>query len=332
MFLSACGLLPTVDPLPTLIPEDHIPTAIALTAEALIAEGGAPPTAVENQAGERDQSSSSGTGQQAQDSQPTVTPTSVQPAPSPTLTVTPAAPSPTPTYALKNPAEITLPAEIPYGQIQILNPGPFSKVASPIKLHAYLTPGADDRVRVALYGEDGRLLVRHLLNYSAPPSYKVHLKLDLTFEIPGVAETGRIEITTRDDYGRELALASTDVVLLSEGASSVNPPADLYERIVIQHPVPSALIQGGEVIVQGFTRTAPEGELLVQLVDFRDEVIGAKVIGVAEQELDEGYRFFVGEVPYQLGTPSWIRVQVIARDGVMSGLQHLSSVRVLLSP
>lgn len=322
--LTACQLLPTVEPAPTLIPEEYIPTAIALTAEALAPENLPPVDTVPPPSPER------GGGEPSF----TVTPSREAPTltPPPTQTASDPPPSPTVTYALQNSTEIELPASLPYGEIQILNPGPLSRVVSPIKLHAYLHPGDDDRVRIALYGEDGRLLVRHVLRYSAPPTYKVHLKQDLEFEIPGVAEEGRIEITTQDEFGRVKALTSADVILLSEGAKDINPPADLYEQIILQQPVASTLIQDGVIIVQGFTRQAPQGQLYVELVNFRGGVVGSKIIGVADRELERGYRFFVGEIPYQVGTPSWIRVQVMARDNTMSEVKHLSSVRILVSP
>lgn len=324
LLLVGCGLLPGVEEVPTLIPEEHIPTAIALTAQALVEN---PPPAQEEM--ETPSPPLEDTTAEASSSLPSQTPTDL-PLPSPTPTDP--VPSPTVTYALKNPAEIELPAEIPYGEIQILNPGPLSKVVTPIKLHAYLNPGEDDRVRVALYGEDGRLLARNVLSYSAPPSYKVHLKVDLKFEIPGVAEEGRIVISTQDEYGRTVALASTDIILLSEGETDTNPPVDLFEKIILEQPVPSTLIQDGVIIVQGFTRYAPGNQLYVELVNFRGGVVGSKIIGVDEKRLARGYRFFVGEIPYQVDTPSWIRVQVMSRDGKMSQDQHLSSVKVLVSP
>lgn len=321
---AGCQLLPELEEVPTLIPEEHLPTAIALTAEALTL-----PTPTFQPAGQGGGGAPGDLPESVLMPSPTPEPSRT---PAPSLTPTEFPPTPTPTYILSKPAEIKLPDKIPYGEIQILNPGPLSKVVSPIQVHAYLNPGEDDRVRVALYGEDGRLLVRHVLSYSAPPSYKVHLKVDLEYEISGAAEAGRLEISTRDEYGRTDALATTDLILLSEGQADINPPLDLYEDIIVQHPVPSALIQDGEIIVQGFTRRYPGEQLLVELVNFRGGIVGSKVIGVSREELAEGYRFFMGEIPYQVSTPSWIRVQVTARDGAMSGTQHVSSVRVLVSP
>lgn len=326
--LGGCALLPEKIDIPTLMPEEEIPTAIALTAQAMI---------------ESDAAQSA----QAVEREPTFTPHDPGSAPvtagadegnphtsMPSGTATPvlATPSPSPTYALEDLSPIDLPQSLPHGEIQILNPGQLSKVVSPIDLHVFLLPGADDRVRVALYGEDGRLLVRRVLRYDSPRDNKVHLKLDLEFEIPGVAETARLEISTHDAYGRVMALNSTDIILLSEGDSDINPPLDTYEELVIEEPVPNTLIQGGQMIVKGFTRHVESGQLYVEILNYSGGVVGSKLIGVSDQELGKGYHFYAGEIPYQVGSATWVRVQVSARDHDLSGVLHTSTVRVLISP
>ncbi|MBS1250171.1 MAG: hypothetical protein MAG431_01761 [Chloroflexi bacterium] len=162
--------------------------------------------------------------------------------------------------------------------------------------------------------------------------YRTHLIEDLVFEIQGTAETARLEITTYDEYGRISALATQDLVLLSAGTSDVNFPEDLYEGIVIQQPAPSRLIQGGNLVVTGVTRHAPEGKLQVDIVDAEGTVIASQVIWVSEEELSEGYKPYAGEIPYEIEKPIWVRVLVSARDGEMSGVAHVSSTVVLLSP
>jgi len=312
--------------IPTLMPEDEVPTAIALTAQALVSSRPTPtlsppvhsPTPLPRDGTSTADAPSVGGGPSASD---TETPTPIV-----------STPSPSPTYALEDLSPTSLPSSLPYGDIQILNPGPLSKVTSPLQLHAYLYPGEDERVRVALYGEDGRLLVRRVVRYRSSPADKVHVKLDLNFEIPGMAETARLEISTKDEYGRLTALSSTDVILLTEGEPDINPPLDLYEKTIIEEPIPNTLIQGGKVIVKGYTRYAERGQLLVEIVNFRGGVVGSKIIGVSENELDLGYHFFAGEVPYQVGSATWVQVQVTARDHRLSGVQHTSSVRVLISP
>ncbi len=332
--LSSCAVLPLPEEPPTLIPQEYVPTAVALTAQALVAENA---TLAENAASleENPAPKPSFTPQPPSTETATLAPPPTENAPAtaePTPQAGQAEASPTPAGVPASTPEATLPSRIPYGEIQILSPGPLSKVGTPIQINAYLSPGDNSQAWVALFGEDGRLLVRDTHALFAERGYKAHLIEDLDFEIPGAAETARLEISIYDEYGRILALATQDLVLLSTGASDVNLPRDLYEGIVIQQPAPSRLIQGGELVVAGITRYAPGGELHVEVVDAGGEVIASQVIGVSETQLGEGYRPYAGAILYGLGSPTWVRVLVSARDGRMSGLVHVSSVVVLLSP
>jgi hypothetical protein len=309
------------------MPEEEIPTAIYLTSQALLESTPYPTQPLDgspssNLAGPEATPDPVKSTRGVDQTPPTQEP------PTPILVT----PSPTATYGLEELSPGSLPDSLPYGTIQILNPGPLSKIISPIRLHAYLLPGTDDKVRVVLYGEDGRVLVQRIIRYDAPPETKVNIKLDLPFEIPGVAETGRLEITTRDEYGRLIALASTDVILLTKGDTDINPPTDLYEKIVVEEPLPNILIQGGRIIVKGYTRCVESDRLYVEIVNYRGDVVGSKFVGISKKELGLGYRFYAGEVPYQVGTGTWVRVQISALDDDLSGITHTSSVRVLISP
>jgi hypothetical protein len=56
------------------------------------------------------------------------------------------------------------------------------------------------------------------------------------------------------------------------------------------------------------------------------------VIGVSQTELGEGYRPYAGEIPFEVNGFTMVRVLVYARDGKMSGVVHISSVRISLGP
>ena len=107
---------------------------------------------------------------------------------------------------------------------------------------------------------------------------------------------------------------------------------DLYDDLIIQQPIPSTLIQGDILVIQGLTRFAPNDQLIVELINKDGGQVGSGIIDVLEEDLGFGYHPFDGKIPFQVGSSSWIRVQVIAKDGNFSGIQHLSSVEVLVSP
>lgn len=305
--------------LPTLIPEEQLPTVIELTAQALVDSGlvTPPPTAT------RDPDA--------------VTPT-------PTATETPA-PTPTPgepptatiDYIPGTPEPVKVPDPLPQGEIQIISPGRLSRVLSPVSLHFYLAPPRNDRgeeliYQISLYGEDGRLINRETVSQASSQAASSHLLLDLSFELSKAAESARLEISSVDPFGRITAMATTDIILLAGGEEEIKAIPDLYASLILQQPVPSTLIQGDLLIVQGVTRIAPGDELLAECLTRAGIQVGSGVLEVAEEDLGGGYRAFEGEIPFQVGSSTWVRVQVIARDGQFSGIVHLASVEVLVSP
>jgi len=333
-FLSACGGISFESPLSTLIPTEHIPTAIALTVEALEVSNGSPTPGT---------ASSGITG--------SPTPTSMGASLSPTSTRIPdggglatqenqgengATPtqsaeasftSPTPI-----PSQTPLPVGgIPYATLQIIRPGPLSKLVSPIELHAFVRAGAGGRVRVELLGEDGRPLYRQVFVFDVSPRAQVNLINEIEYEVAGVAETARLVISTEDAYGRPLALTSEDLILLSMGENDLNPPGDLLETIVIQQPTSKQLIQGEKLIVSGLARTSGDRMLLVELVAPDGRVVGSRLAEITPSP-DGGHSTFAAEVPYDVSAPTWVRLVVSERGERLPGVVNLSSVEVLLSP
>lgn len=310
-----------VGPLPTLIPEDQLPTVIELTAQALVDDGlvTPPPSTTP------DPSAVSPT------VEVTETPLPVSPTPnSPTAT-------PTLNLVVGTPEPITVPDPLPQAGIQIISPGRLSRMLSPFQLHLYLIPPPNDReedlvYQISLSGDDGRLIHRETIIRGPDQSSDPHLLLDISFDISKQAETARLEISAVDPYGRVSAMETTDIVLLQTGEQEIKSILDLYANLIIQQPVASTLIQGDILTVQGLTRIAPNDELLIECLNRDGSQVGSAVLEVDEKNLGLGYRSFEGEIPFQVGSSSWIRVQVIAKDGQFSGIQHLSSVEVLVSP
>ncbi len=226
---------------------------------------------------------------------------------------------------------------MPQAEIQIINPGRLSRVLSPFQLHLYLVPPRNERrenlmYQISLYDENGNLISQESITRTPEERKDPHLILDVEFDISAQAETARLEISSFDPYDRVTALRTTDVILLAAGEKEIKTILNLYPDMIIQQPVPSTLIQGDSLIVRGLTRIAPGDELLVECINRDGGQIGSGVIEVDQEDLGDGYRSFEGEVPFQVGYSSWIRVQISARDGKFSDTLSLSSVEVLVSP
>jgi hypothetical protein len=238
---------------------------------------------------------------------------------------------------ISTPEPAKVPDPLPQAEIQIISPGRLSRVLSPFRLYLYLIPPRNDReedmvYQVSLYDEDGKLINQDRITRTPEESRNPHLVLDVDFSITGQAESARLEIGSVDPYDRMTTVETTDVILLAEGEEEIKTILNLYPDMILQQPVPSTLIQGDKLTVRGFTRIAPSGELLVECVNRDGGKIGSGVIEVDEEDLGNGYHAFDGEIPFQVGYSSWIRVQVIARDEKFSGILSLSSVEVLVSP
>jgi hypothetical protein len=304
-------------PQPTALPSEYLPTAIALT----VAAGRAASSA--------GQATSTPTSTSSASPPPTHLPPTFTP--TPPLTSTQARPTATPTSAFRRPTPTLTPTPpIPLAEIQILNPGPASRVVSPIKVSAYLEPGAKGNVTFELLGEDGRLLARTIKTYYQ--GIWVHTNLEIEYEISAVAEAARLQISTRDAYGRITHLSSIELLLLSLGDPDLSPAGDLLEPIVLQQPRPNALIQGGRVSVSGLARTDSATPLIVEMFTQDGKPLGpARLVNMTESEYS-GYSAFTAEIPYSIDAPTWVLVTVSELSSRIPGTTHLSSLEVYLSP
>ncbi len=230
----------------------------------------------------------------------------------------PRTPAPTPTPAIPNAA------------IQILAPGPASKVISPIKVTAYLKPAGKGNIRLELLGEDGRLLARKVVVYY--PGTWVHVLENIEFEIPGVAEASRLQISTEDSYGRINALASVNLILLSYGEDDINPSGSLAEPVFIQEPAPQTFIQGGKVQVRGLARPQGPDPLLIEMIGTDGKYIGPSRFVTLGTPGPDGYVPYTAEVPYSVTSATWVLLMVTDRGDRIPGPTHLSSVEILISP
>jgi hypothetical protein len=239
--------------------------------------------------------------------------------PRPTRTPTP---TPTPT--------------IPPAGVQINSPGPMSRVASPLNLTANLHSVPSGSYFVELWIEplqpdgDPRMLYREVQRLISNPVDWIYLDEHIEFELSRVSEYGQLRISVFDSFNRAVSINSVDLILLQLGMSSLTPAAPKTEPIVIQEPFPNKLIQGGVLVVSGIAMPAEE-YLHVQMVTADGTIVGYKDQAITPAP-DGGYVPYTIEVPYAVETPTWVRLQVSETNPRIAGIDHLSSVQVLLSP
>jgi hypothetical protein len=321
--LTGCQDLPQ-PALPTPLPVDYLPTAVALTAAA----GGKAPQVLVEAALASSQTAAPGTPTPETQAAPTSTATPPPPA---TFTITPTGPTATP-YTLPPSPTSTPTPQIPNAEIEIRNLGPLSRVTSPLHVFLYLKPGAGGKVLIELLGEDNRVLYREIrkINF-VPIGAWAAFTMDFDFEIAAAAEVGRLKISVDDDYDRTVALNSVPLILLSIGDADIVPPQDVLAPIIIRQPKKKALIQGGKLVVSGLARPSSDQPLMVKLLTDKGTEVGFRLVEV-EASIDGGYGTFAAEVPYTVSAPTPALLVVLEGATSLADVIHLSSLEVLLSP
>ena len=296
LFAAFLGLLagcaaPTASPIPTAYPPDYLPTVIAMTADAANSLGTKVASALT----------------------PTVAPTDI---PQPTLS-----PTPRPTFT-----QTTIPGHDP-AAIQIFAPGPMSKVVSPINLRMNIIAGESEKVEIALYGEDGRLLARNLKR--VPISGKgVLQQIKVPFEIPAAAEVGRITISTLDKAGRIQFLNSVHVLLLSSGSNEITPAGNPSEPVGVVSPLLDEPVSGGILNVRGDVWPFNLNPVILDLVGPNNKSIGLRILtldNLHPQLMDT-------TIPYKVSEPTLARLTIRQEDDRIDGLFYVYSQEVLLNP
>jgi len=259
----------------------------------------------------------------------TATLSAMGPSPTPSITPTPTN-TPLPVVPTRTPLPQPTPT-IPVASVQIRRPGPLSYLVSPVKVQANVRPGPDGRIRLELLGEDGRLLVRKIVNYGQE-SGLVYVAQELDFEITAAAETARLVISTYDNFNRLAWQQSVDVILLSLGETNLNPPGSDQEPVIIQEPLPNKLIQGGTLKLEGLSRLPDDLPLLIELVAASGKVVGYRQAAIY-LDPEGGYAPFNVEIPYTVDKPTWVRLTVKQNSSNrIPGVVYATSFEVLLSP
>jgi hypothetical protein len=255
--------------------------------------------------------------------------------PAPSATRTPDLSATATPRASRTPTLTRTPTPQPAG-VQINSPGPMSKVASPLKLTANLHTVSSGNYHVELWieplqsGGEPRLLYKEVQRMISNPIDWLYLDQSIQFELTRVSEFGQVRISVLDTFGRAVSINSVDLILLSMGSSSITPPSPKNEPIEIRQPTKNHLIQGGKLIVSGVVK--PDTDvLLAQLVTADGTVVGYNEVFITASP-DGSYVPYTIEVPYQVQSPTWVLLQVSESGTRISGIDHLTSVPVLLSP
>jgi hypothetical protein len=232
-------------------------------------------------------------------------------------------PQSTPTIARKYPAPM----------IMIESPGSRSKLTTPILLQGSFNPGEDGMLYVELFGTEGSMVGRQVLNFKNMIFGKAYVTQPIPFDIEAAGAFARLVVSTHDKYERDSAVASVDLILLQMGSNILTPPSILEEPYVIQSPKPDEVIKGGVARVYGVFKPVTNSPLLFQLIGPSGEILGNQSFFFAPMTADQVYSTFVVDITYSVSEDTAARLSIYQNsDNRIPGVVWLTSEKVTLSP
>lgn len=217
--------------------------------------------------------------------------------------------------------------------MKITSPGPYSKVSSPVKLNALISPGEDRRLYLNMYGEDGRVMDSQILDFGTYDSLRFNIMAEIPFTINSAAELARIEIYVIDQYGLKIQLASVELILIQYGDSEITPNEIEFDPFTISIPGEGTVVSGGVLVAEGIARTVTDGPLIVDLVDEKGVVVGSGETQVSPPSERNSHMPFQAIVPYSVQHRTRARLTVRQEStGRIPGTVWLLSQVVFLDP
>jgi hypothetical protein len=205
-----------------------------------------------------------------------------------------------------------------------------SKVVSPLEAIFHLAPHYTGTTRIELIGENGSILYRKIFKTYSNVGYFTRVDEKIDFEIPGVAELSRLQITTFDSVGRIQAVNSVRLLLQSVGDNQFTPAADENERLLLRSPREDDEIKGGAVEVIGEFNPINNLPLILELIDVNGITIGSRLVQLGEP--GGKYQSFSTTVPYRVSAKTAVRLVIRQSDDRIDGLAYLFSIPLVLYP
>jgi len=234
-------------------------------------------------------------------------------------------PTPTPTITLTPTLDFTS-----HIQLRIVNPGPLSKVVSPIEFVVHIDPYYTGLTRVELIGEDGRELYRKVFKTYSNIGYFTRVAEKVTFELKAAAEMGRLQISTYDAKGNLLAFNSVRLMLFSVGENQFTPAYPPQERVALRNLDPDDEITGGTLNIDGGLIPINDTPVILELFDLQGHIIGSRLLQLGPA--DGQFQAFTTTIPYVVSERTPVRLVIRQSDDRISGLAYLYSLPLYINP
>jgi len=257
----------------------------------------------------------------------------------PTATASPAPllPQPLPPEALPSStpqppaATEAAPAEGPSEAILILEPGPGSRLTSPLQVAGMADSTFEQHLLLRLVLDDGTEIAAGPVIIQSELGTRGPFEGELAFSVAG-ERNALLQVSSQSARdGGITHLASVGVTLAPTGPVQLQPAAPHFESLQITAPQPGETASGGVVHVEGIGRASFEGNLVIEVYDERGNLIGSMPVLVDAPDMGLAGPFSA-DVPYSVAVAGFGRVTVVDPLPAFDGLGHIASVEVRLLP
>jgi hypothetical protein len=236
-------------------------------------------------------------------------------------------PSPEPTQELERPE----PGDVPEEAILILEPGPGSRLTSPIHVRGIANPTFEQNLLIRILQVDGTELALQPTTIGADLGERGPFEVEIPITI---AEEQNALIQVYDQSARDggiIHLASVGVMLAPGGPVDISSADPHPEDVHIIQPQFGEVISGGVVHVEGFGLASFEGTLVLQVYDIAGTLVGSQPLTVNSPEMGVPGSFSA-DVSYAVGEEGPGRIVVMDPIPVFDGVSHIASVEISLEP
>ena len=257
----------------------------------------------------------------------------------PTATASPAPllPQPLPPEALPSStpqppaATEAAPAEGPSEAILILEPGPGSRLTSPLQVAGMADSTFEQHLLLRLVLDDGTEIAAGPVIIQSELGTRGPFEGELAFSVAG-ERNALLQVSSQSARdGGITHLASVGVTLAPTGPVQLQPAAPHFESLQITAPQPGETASGGVVHVEGIGRASFEGNLVIEVYDEQGNLIGSMPVLVDAPDMGLAGAFSA-DVPYTVAVAGFGRITVVDPLPAFDGIGHIASVEVRLLP
>jgi len=213
----------------------------------------------------------------------------------------------------------------------ILEPGPGSRVTSPLHVAGIANTTFEQALVVRLVLDDGSLLALEPTTIRTPMGTRGPFEVDVPFSLAGERSALLQVYSASARDGGLTHLSSVGLRLAPGGAADIRLAQVRPEHLQIRQPALLDRISGGVAHVEGFGLASFEGTLLVQVYDADGNQVGSQPIIVQAPEMGVPGPF-VADVPYTVSAEGPGRVVVVDPLPAFDGVGHIASLEVILAP